>query len=128
MIKLLVIVDDDPAIHMLIEALLAEEKKFQIVEKTKSAREALKAVRKTPPPHIAILDHYLEGSPLGLDAAASLKAAAPGMKILLFSSHDLKVEADLDKSIDGFLSKNDAGDLLMKVREILAEFEEDITP
>ncbi len=120
MTKLLVVVDDDPAIRQLIQAILQQDGNMEICGEAETAEQAIESARQTQP-DIAILDHYIHGKILGIDAAPLLKAVAPKMKILLFTSHDLLVEAGCEPAIDGFLSKQDVTKLLSKVKEMLAD-------
>lgn len=44
-------------------------------------------------PHLVILDHFIDGDVMGLEAAPAIRHVAPDARILLFTSHDLEVEA-----------------------------------
>jgi hypothetical protein len=66
-----------------------------------------------------ILDHFIEGTVMGIDLAPLLKKVAPSAKIMLFTTHDLAVEVSREPAIDRYLRKNDLDILLPAVREML---------
>jgi len=80
--------------------------------------EAISRAREVEP-DLIILDHFIEGDIMGLQAAPMLKEAAPGAKIILFTSHDLQIEATREPAIDAFLLKRHLRDLLPTAQRLL---------
>lgn len=116
--NVLVVVEDDPGMRILIEELLREEDRLQLGAPAADVRAAIEAARATQP-DLIILDHFIEGDIMGLQAAPLLKEAAPGAKIILFTSHDLAVEAEREPAIDAFLLKRHLEQLLPTAKDLL---------
>ncbi|MEK7411302.1 MAG: response regulator [Actinomycetota bacterium] len=68
---------------------------------------------------VVILDHFIEGQIMGLQAAPLIKAAAPNTRIILLTSHDLAIEASREPAIDAYLRKSDLKDLLPTALRLL---------
>jgi len=110
--KVLVVVEDDPDVQFLLEAIFSMDSRFTLARVAASAKAALESVR-TSEPGIIVLDHGLAGSLTGLDAAPRLKSLAPHAKIILFTAHaELQPRADQEPAIDGFVLKTDSTQLL----------------
>lgn len=118
MTKILVVVEDDADIRFLISLTLRSDDRLEIMGEAATADEAVELAR-TEQPGLIILDHYIEGTVMGLDAVPALKEVAPASKILLFSSHDLSAEVARQPLVDGFLRKDRMDDLLPTVQELL---------
>ena len=118
MIRVLAVVEDDTDMRMLIRVLLSNDPEIEITAEANTAEEALEMARATES-DVIILDHYIQGKMMGLQVAPLLKEAAPDTKILLFSSHDLAVEAKREAAVDFFLRKKDFDRLLPTVRSLL---------
>jgi DNA-binding NarL/FixJ family response regulator len=118
MTKILVVVEDDADIHFLISLMLRADGRLEIMGEAATADEAV-ALARTEQPGLIILDHYIEGTVMGLDAVPALKEVAPASKILLFSSHDLSAEVARQPLVDGFLRKDRMDDLLPTVQHLL---------
>jgi DNA-binding NarL/FixJ family response regulator len=116
--KVLVVVEDDTDMRLLIELTLGSDDRLDIVGGCATATDAITQARESQP-DLIILDHFIEGEIMGLDAAPALKEAAPSASILLFTSHDLEVEARRSPAIDRFLLKRDISDLMPTVQEML---------
>lgn len=116
--KVLVVVEDDTDMRLLIELTLAGDERLQISGSCATADEAI-AVAAAMQPDLVILDHFIEGDVMGLQAAPRIKAVAPQTSILLFTSHDLEVEAAREPAIDHFLLKRDIGALMPTVQRML---------
>jgi hypothetical protein len=56
---------------------------------------------------------------MGLQAAPAITQVAPEAAILLFTSHDLELEARREPAVDRFLLKRDISELVPTVREML---------
>lgn len=116
--KVLVVVEDDTDMRLLIELTLGIDDRLDISGGCATAAEAI-AEAKRLQPDLVILDHFIEGDVMGLQAAPAIKAAAPGAAILLFTSHDLEVEARREPAVDRFLLKRDISVLVPTVQEML---------
>lgn len=68
---------------------------------------------------VVILDHFIEGQIMGLQTAPLIKAVAPHMPIILFTSHDLAVEVSREPAIDAYLRKSDLKNLLPTALRLL---------
>ena len=118
MVSILVVVEDDADIRFLIKLTLRADGRLEILGEAATAAEAVELAR-TQQPGLVILDHYIEGTVMGLDAVPALKEAAPAAKVLLFSSHDLSAEVARQPLVDGFLRKDRMADLLPTVQSLL---------
>ncbi len=123
--NVLVVVEDDPDMRTLIRLTLALEERFLVSGEAASAADALDVVRSTDDLDLIILDHFIDGDIMGLQAAPLLKAAAPRAKILLFTSHDLATEARREPAIEAYLSKEHLEQLLPTAQRLLGL---DVTP
>ena len=110
--KILVVIEDDPDVQFLIEAIFAMDPRFNVTSVAVSAEDAL-ASPPTSEPGIIVLDHGLAGSLPGLAAAPLLKERAPQAKIIMFTAHAaLQARADREPAIDAFLLKTEPDKLL----------------
>lgn len=116
--KVLVVVEDDPGMRILIDELLREDSRLELSQHVADLDAALEAARSTQP-DLVILDHFIEGDVMGLQAAPILKAAAPEAKIILFTSHDLSVEAEREPAIDALVLKRNIDQLLPTAQSLL---------
>lgn len=116
--KVLVVVEDDTDMRLLIELTLGADERLDIVGGCSTAAEAIEAARASQP-DLIILDHFIEGDIMGLHAAPALKAVAPRAAILLFTSHDLEIEAKREPAIDRFLLKRNIAELMPTVHDML---------
>lgn len=116
--KVLVVVEDDRDMQLLIRLTLQQEPRLEIQGACATAEQAVEAAREMRP-HLVILDHFIDGDVMGLEAAPAIRQVAPDARILLFTSHDLEVEAAREPAIDRFLLKRDIADLLPAVRDLL---------
>jgi DNA-binding NarL/FixJ family response regulator len=117
--KILVVIEDDPDVQFLIEAIFSMDPRFTVEHIAASAEEALDLER-TSQPGIIVLDHGLAGPLPGLAAAPQLKERAPQAKIIMFTAHAaLQARADKEPSIDAFLLKTEAERLLPLAQDLL---------
>ncbi|MEA2498727.1 MAG: two-component system, NarL family, nitrate/nitrite response regulator NarL [Actinomycetota bacterium] len=116
--KILAVVEDDTDMRMLIKVLLSHDSDLEITGEANTAEEALKLAVERPS-DLIILDHFIQGPTMGLELAPLLKKVAPHSKILMFSAHDLEVEASREPAIDVFLRKKSFDQLLPMVRGLL---------
>ena len=113
-----VLVEDDPTIRSVIEILLSTEPDLELVGTAVTAEAGIDLVRDLAP-DLVLLDNQLEGAMTGLQAAPSIKDAAPSVVVLLCTALDLKNAAADEPAIDGYLRKDDLVDLVDVVRELL---------
>jgi DNA-binding NarL/FixJ family response regulator len=116
--KAMVVVEDDPSMQMLIQVTLAIDDRIEVGGCAQTADEAV-VLAKEQQPDIVILDHFIDGDIMGLEAAPLIKEVAPDSVILLFTSHDLSTEATRSGAVDAFLSKRDLAFLLPTVQRLL---------
>jgi DNA-binding NarL/FixJ family response regulator len=116
--KVLVVVEDDLAMQKLIGVMIAMDTRIDVCGSAATAAEAVELAREAQP-DLVILDHFIDGDVMGLQAAPLIKDAAPDARILLFTSHDLKIEASREPAVDAYLSKNDIRLLLPTVLSLL---------
>jgi two-component system nitrate/nitrite response regulator NarL len=114
----LVVVEDEPDMRLLIRTVLAAERDLQVAGEAADADTAIRAAAELQPA-LVVLDHGLDGSMTGLEAAPLLRAAAPHAKILLFTAYDMAAQVRAEPAIDAFLRKDRIGDLLVTVRRLL---------
>lgn len=116
--RVLVVVEDDVGMRLLIRETLGADPRLEIEGEASTLDEAIEEARARPP-DVMILDHYIEGDVMGLEGAPKLKEVAPDSKLILFTSHDLKVEASRQPAIDAFLLKKDLNELLPTVQSLV---------
>lgn len=116
--RVLVVVEDDRDMRTLIELTLAGDERLDIKGEAATAEEAV-AVAREADPELIILDHFIEGTVMGLQAAPLLKDVVPDAKILLFTSHDLRTEARREPAIDEYLQKTHLHELLPTAQRML---------
>ena len=116
--QVMVVVEDDPGMQVLIKEMLGDDPRLDLTGEALDLDEALEVARAAEP-DLLILDHFIEGDVMGLEAAPMLKQASPRSKILLFTSHDLTIEANREPAIDRILLKKDLGQLLPTVQSLL---------
>ena len=116
--EILVVIEDDPDVQFLIEAIFSMDPRFTVDHIAASAEEALD-LEPTSQPGIIVLDHGLAGPLPGLAAAPQLKERAPQAKIIMFTAHAaLQARADKEPSIDAFLLKTETGELLPLAQQL----------
>src|SRR5664279_2899190 len=116
--KILVVIEDDPDVQFLIEAIFSMDPRFTVDHIAASAEEALD-LEPTSQPGIIVLDHGLAGSLPGLAAAPLLKERAPQAKIIMFTAHAaLQARADREPAIDAFLLKTESDKLLPLAQQL----------
>lgn len=106
MTKRALVIDDHPITHLGASRLL-RDLGYDPVGQAMSGEEALDQLSRDPAPDLIVLDISLPGAG-GLDLVAPLRAAAPGVRILVFSMNDQTGFAAraLQAGAQGFLSKN----------------------
>ncbi len=114
-----VLVEDDAMIRAVVEILLSTEPDLELVGSAVSAEDGIALVR-AEQPDLVLLDNQLEGAMTGLQAAPTMKAAAPSVVVLLCTALDLAESAVREPSIDGYLRKDHLVDLVATIRTMLA--------
>ena len=117
-LRVLVVIEDDADFRRLIRITLGSEPGLEVEGEAASADEAL-PLAESMQPDLVVLDHFIEGTVMGIDLAPMIKRVAPSAKVLLFTTHDLAVEVSREPAIDRYLRKHDLADLLPTVREML---------
>jgi DNA-binding NarL/FixJ family response regulator len=117
--RVLVVVDDDPDVRAVVRAIMAADPRLEVMGEASSADEAVELARSLEP-RVIILDHYIDGDVMGLEAAPRLKEVAPRAKILLFTAYDMAAQAKAEPAVDGYLRKDSISELLPTVLEMLA--------
>ena len=104
-VKILVVVEDEPDMREVIKLMLMADSRLEIMGEAESAEEAI-ALARTTDPGLIVLDHNINGSIMGIQAAPLLKEVAPNAKILLFTAFDKAAEAEKEPAIDAYLRKD----------------------
>jgi DNA-binding NarL/FixJ family response regulator len=117
-LRALVVVEDDEDFRRLIRITLSGEPRLSVGGEAATADEAVALAREMQP-DLVVLDHFIQGTVMGVELAPLIRQASPGARILLFTTHDLAVEAAREPAIDRYLRKYDLADLLPVVREML---------
>lgn len=117
--RVMVVVEDDEDFRQLVRLVLDADERLSVAGEAANAEQAIEAA-KSLKPDLAILDHFIEGTIMGLDLAPLLKAAVPEMRILLFTTHDLAIEVSRQPAIDAYLRKHDLRLLLPTIQSMLA--------
>lgn len=112
------IVEDEPDMRLLIRLALTRDGRLEPVGEAASAEEAFDLLASSSP-GVIVLDHSIEGDLTGLEAAPLLKERAGGVKILLFTAHDMAREAAAEPAIDAYLRKDRIDQLLGTVQDLL---------
>lgn len=116
--RILVVVEDDAETRTLVRFLLETEAGLEVVGEAATAEEALRLANDTKP-DLAILDHYIEGDIMGLELSKHMRQALPDIKIILFSSHDLHIEAAREPAVDRFVPKSQMHELPAVIKQLL---------
>ena len=101
----LLVVDDHNLFRRGLIALLSQDERFEVAGEAGDIGEALRCVEHSRP-DLVLLDNHLPGV-LGVDGIATLKAAAPGIRILMLtmSENENDLVAALQAGADGYLLK-----------------------
>ncbi|MDB5741985.1 MAG: Nitrate/nitrite response regulator protein [Polaromonas sp.] len=101
----LLVVDDHTLFRRGLIALLSQDERFEVASQAGDIGEALRCVERDRP-DLILLDNHLPGV-LGVDGIASLKQAAPGIRILMLtvSENEDDLAAALQAGADGYLLK-----------------------
>ena len=112
------VVEDDLDMQLLIQLKLGADSRLRFCGAATNSTDAI-ALANGMGRGVIILDHFVEGQIMGLQAAPLLKAVAPDMPIILFTSHDLAIEVSREPVIDAYLRKSDIKHLLPTAMRLL---------
>ena len=112
------VVEDDLDMQLLIQLKLSADSRLRFCGAATNSTDAIALVNGMGR-GVITLDHFIEGQIMGLQAAPLLKAVAPNMPIILFTSHDLAVEVSREPAIDAYLRKSDMKNLLPTALRLL---------
>ena len=116
--KVLVLVEDDADMRRLIRFTLSTDPRIQVVGEAATAEQAVEVARQAQP-DLVVLDHFIDGHVMGLEAAPLVKQVAPEARILLFTSHDLATDAEREPAVDAYLGKARRFELVPTVQRML---------
>ena len=109
----LVVIDDEPDIQWLVKTVFSIDPRFKAAVVAESAEAGIEMSGRMSGSGVIVLDHALSGPLTGFEVVRRLKAAAPHMKIILFSGHaDLRPLVEEEPAVDAFVLKLDASRLL----------------
>ena len=114
----ILVVEDDLDMQFLIQSVLSVDPRLEPCGKTTTATDAIALTLKMGPA-LVILDHFIDGEIMGLETASMIKTAAPDVRIILFTTQDLSVEASKEPAIDLYLPKTDLRKLLTAAQRLL---------
>jgi DNA-binding NarL/FixJ family response regulator len=114
----MVVVEDSAEMAIIIQRVLAKDPRLDFEGPAETADDAIVVAREVQP-DLVILDHFITGPTLGLEAAPMIKEAAPSAKILIFSDFDLADASAKEPAVDRFLPKKRLTDLLPTVQAML---------
>ncbi|WP_308206906.1 response regulator transcription factor [Mycolicibacterium hippocampi] len=115
------LVDDHPIVHEGVETLIGRDPHLRMCRRAHSAREGA-AIAAREPCDVVLLDlHLPDGS--APEAAAAIRSARPGVKVILFTG-DARRSAALNLGLigtDGFVHKDTAcTSLVTAIRDVAA--------
>jgi two-component system nitrate/nitrite response regulator NarL len=117
----LLVVDDHTLFRRGLVALLAQDERFEVANQAGDIGEALRCLERSPH-DLILLDNHLPGVS-GVDGIASLKQAAPDVRILMLtvSEDENDLAAALQAGADGYLLKtvelDHLSDFMIKVMD-----------
>ena len=111
------VVDDHPVFRQGLVALVSSNERYRVCAEAGTAAESLTALEAAVP-DIALIDISLVGQS-GLDLVKTLKAAHPGMIVLIISMHDEVVYAEraLKAGARGYVMKQEAASVMLDAIE-----------
>ncbi|MES2604717.1 MAG: response regulator transcription factor [Pseudomonadota bacterium] len=109
----IVLVDDHAVVRVGFKLLLESNPRIKVVAELSSG-EAVNQFCNTNRPDVIVMDISMPGMG-GLEAIRRIKAKNPELKILVFTMHDgiAFVEQALEAGADGYVTKNNAANVLM---------------
>jgi DNA-binding NarL/FixJ family response regulator len=109
----ILLVDDQRAIRQALQMLLALEADMTVVGEADSGAEALRLIPLLEP-DVVVMDVKMPGMD-GMTCTSALRSAAPGTPVVILSLYDTAAARRhaLEAGAAAFVSKHDAGDLLL---------------
>ena len=114
------VVEDDPDMRRLVSITLSIDPDLEVCGDASSAAEAVTQARSLAP-DVVIMDYFIEGEVMGIDAANMIKSAAPDVRVLLFTSHDLATDAERTSGIDGYVQKDNLIELVPAIQRLVGQ-------
>jgi CheY-like chemotaxis protein len=111
------VVEDEADLRKLVKVTLEFDEELVVVALAGSAVEAVEAAQRTSP-DLIVLDNKLGGGETGLDIAARLREANPGVRLVLFSANSDIIDLR-DSPVDAVLAKTDISRLPEVVHRLL---------
>lgn len=105
------VIEDDLDLQYLLQLKFGKEPQLKFCGAATNSTDAIELITGKDG-GVVILDHFIEGEIMGLQLAPLLKAVAPNVRIILFTSHDLTLEVSRELAIDAYLNKSDLNKLL----------------
>jgi two-component system, NarL family, response regulator NreC len=120
LLNTVLIVEDHPIFLKGLHQLLASESGFTIVAEASNCKDAM-AFLASKKPSLILVDLTL-GDESGLDLIKDVKAASPGVRILVLSMHDERFYAEraLAAGAHGYCMKEEAADHIMEALRTVA--------
>ena len=112
------VIEDDLDLQSLVKLKFRSDTRLQFCGAATNSIDAIELVRGANL-GVVVLDHFIEGQIMGLELAPFIKAVAPNARIILFTSHDLELEASREPAIDAYLRKSNLAKLLPTALRLL---------
>ena len=112
------IIEDDIDMQYLVQLKFGVDMRTRFCGAATNSIDALELLRGIDP-GVVVLDHFIEGQIMGLQLAPLIKAAAPNVRIVLLTSHDLAFEVSREPAIDAYLRKNELAKLLPTALQLM---------
>jgi DNA-binding NarL/FixJ family response regulator len=114
------VVDDHPIVRQGLTLMIDQEPDLEVCGEAEEARAALAAIE-ADPPDVILLDISLPG-PDGFELLKAIRAAFPGLPVLVLSMHDESMYAEraLRAGANGYIMKQEATEsVLVALRRVL---------
>jgi CheY-like chemotaxis protein len=113
-----VICDDDATVRRVVTS-LAEQEGFDVIAEAAMALDAL-ALVETTRPHVVVLDLSMMGMS-GTEVIAPMKAAAPGIAIIVYTAFDTMADLAADQGVFAVVRKDEPGKLEDALRRVAGD-------
>ena len=112
------IIEDDTDMQYLVQMKFGVDLRTRFCGAATNSIDAIELLRGKET-GVVVLDHFIEGQIMGLQLAPLIKAAAPNVRIILLTSHDLAFEVSREPAIDAYLRKNELAKLLPPALQLM---------
>jgi len=113
-----VICDDDATVRRVVTT-IADEAGFDVVGEAAMALDALHLVELTRP-HVVVLDLSMMGMS-GSEVIAPMKAAAPGIAVIVYTAFDTLVDLAADQGVFAVVRTDEPGKLDDALRRVAGD-------